>query len=357
MASLITLPWQFRTNRLLMGSPTIVGGIPKFPPEYLIATAGQNTLWDIKESLRGHGTDWTDLLGAPVATPSGNWAVWYSSDSTVPGTGVAGDGVDHWVTPSNLVNGTGGAVRSWIVLKQPGIAANYQLCIALDSANPYEATVAVSPNAGFTGGTTTARPTATDEIVLVAAGSIGICSLNTAVNRVHVMKSADGSATRVIICRSGYVVALWMLERPSRPVAGWDHPSIAFLSAQSAARPLASQLTQTTLNTQFNAKGRTKDYPAGVAFGNSLAVDYSNGVSPSVLPVPNDIDGTTPFYPIDLVNTSTFTARGRNGQVQDAWYIPWNFQDGCAVPNDDSRQFVLVGLLTMPWNRGPAYWH
>lgn len=362
MASpIIALPWQYRVNRKILGSP--VAG--SFPPQYLIATLAQNTYWDIKESLKGSGA-WTDITGAAV-TPSGNWSCSFSCDGSggAGSFGAPGDGVDRWVAPANLVSAAGANPRSWIVLKQPGIAPNFELCIELNSANPYLATFVISPNSrfGIGGGgvgAANARPTALDEIVVINTNDLG-CSITAEnSNRVHVMKAANGQATRVIICRDGFAAALWCLEQPGKPLTTWENPSIALVTAANTARMSFPQPNLTTLNNATIANGRSRNYPNGVPFASLLSMSSggaSFGLDPSVMPGPNDMDGATPFYGIDLFNKATFGARGRAGVMQDAWYVPANYTDSLTVPDDDTRQFVMVGILAMPWNRSIASWH
>lgn len=357
-APVLVRPWQFRVNRKLLGSQN--GTV--FPPQYLIATLAQNTLFDIKESMKGVGSDWTSLLGASV-TPTGNWAVSFSCNSV--SAGAPGDGSDKWVTPANLVSGTGAAVRSWIVLKQPGISPNFELCIELNASNPYAGTFVISPNErfGFNGGgtgATNARPTAVDEIVLLTAADYGSSAGASDSNRIHVLKSADGSATRVVICRDGFVASLWCFELPAKPLTGWQHPSFGLMVSSSSSRIATPVPGLTALNNTAVAKGRSLDFPSGVSFASFLTVSAggaSVGLDPVAQFAPNDIDGSTPFYTVELFCNTPFGARGRAGVMADAWFVPTNYTDGTNVPKDDSRQFTIDGILAMPWNRSVAIWH
>lgn len=353
----IVRPWQFRVNRMILGTQNGV----VFPPQYLIATISQNTLFDVKQSMKGVGTDWTNLSGTSV-TPTGNWSVSFSCDSV--SAGAPGDGSDKWVTAANLVSGTGAAVRSWIVMRQPGVSANFELCIELNSSNPYQSTWAISPNSrfGFNGGgvgATNARPTAVDEIVLLSAADWGSSAGASDSNRVHVLKSADGAGTRIIVCRDGFTAALLAFEAPSKPLLGWQHPSFGLISATSSSRIGAPQPGLTALNNTANAKSRSLDFPNGVAFSSFLTVSSGGaavGLSPTAQFAPNDIDGTTPFYTAELFSNATYGARGRAGVMQDAWFVPTNYTDGTNVPKDDTRQFIVAGILAMPWNRSVPIW-
>jgi hypothetical protein len=123
-------------------------------------------LWSLKALLCGH-------LGGLI---SGLWSVYSSSDSATAGNG-DGPGVDRWLATydgTKIVRGTGGAVRSWIVLKSPtnltGLGVSFYLTISFDGAADTSASLYMAKTAP-TGGTTTARPTSTDEWVLNAAGA------------------------------------------------------------------------------------------------------------------------------------------------------------------------------------------
>ena len=88
------------------------------------------------------------------------WTVRQSCDGAV--AGAAGDGVDRWTstfTPSKLVRAASGSAHSWMVLRNA--AAALECCIALNSATDGAgAVVFARVSAPFSGGSTTARPTA-----------------------------------------------------------------------------------------------------------------------------------------------------------------------------------------------------
>ena len=142
-----------------------------------------------------------DALIAFASTP---WTMRYSCNSVT--AGAAGDGVDRITTNANLVWASAGSAHSWIVLRQTGIATNFELLLSCENAHASGTTlmIVVSPAAGFTGGTTTARPTATDEVVLNAAAVAWAASAVTAL-RWHLQQSTDGQCTRIITCAAGSI--------------------------------------------------------------------------------------------------------------------------------------------------------
>src|SRR5215216_3611359 len=86
-----------------------------------------------------------------------------SSPWTVVGSsnGVAfsvNDGVDRWTANADMPD------SSWLILKQTGIAANWQLLF--HRVSTFGCQYFISPSAGFTGGGALTRPTATDLVTI-----------------------------------------------------------------------------------------------------------------------------------------------------------------------------------------------
>src|SRR5574340_893123 len=114
-----TLPTLQRTWRFQVNQATAAGG------SGLVAC--QNLMWAIKESLKGNGA-WTDATGAGAAA-AGTFVVRSSSNGA--GAFGNGDGVDRWAAAAGLVWAAPGTSHSWIVLRQTGIGATYEVCIDL----------------------------------------------------------------------------------------------------------------------------------------------------------------------------------------------------------------------------------
>jgi hypothetical protein len=270
---------------------------------------------------------WRSIKDALIGFPTNPWTVRYSCGGGVAGS--AGDGVDRWTVDTNIVAGNEGASHSWIVLRQTGIATNYEICISINTANANVAVLSiyVSPSAGFTGGSTTATPTATDQVTLFTNGGYGLSSDLAA--RWSAMQSTDGQCTRVWTANSGNIGFVWAFEKPANPTTGWSNPSVAF--ATTAAPGLLS---------------------TGVFKHGSLSGTMAMGVeSIAVTTIANEISGEWPMVPIGL-NSSTVGARGRQGSLQDMWWGSANVASGDTYPNDASNQFVQIGNLILPWNGG-----
>jgi hypothetical protein len=174
------------------------------------------------------------------------WTVVASSDSVNAGAS------DYWIDQDDLVWGTtDGTARSWIVLKNTAISDEtngFQLLIdcfpwASNAAYTYTASMWIS-NQGFTGGSNTARPTATDEVQILnvaAWTSSSTTELGTPYTRnAFIAKSTDGECTRIYLNRASASCGFWMFDRIKNPAADID-PFICCVIG-NAVSPTAAQL-------------------------------------------------------------------------------------------------------------------
>lgn len=316
----LTRTWQFQVNA---NNPAL-------------GTAGatnQALMFALKSAFIGAGA-WTDSAGAGTAATN-SWVVVRSSDS------VATDATDRWAAAVNLVWAVGS--HSWIVLRQVGVATNYELCIDLNSATAAQATIVVSPAAGFGTGTIGARPTATDQIILVSAGVWGGAVANVS-TFLHVLKSADGAATRVAMCRSGFVSAYWLLEQPGQPVAGWANPSLTCLLADNASATTVctiSALSNTAVIQSYSTNSFTS-YLTGLC-------TRTHGLLATNQAVANDIGAEFPFFEQGIYSVVP-NGRGRNGSVVDQWWGLAALADSDVYPAGGTRNFLQLGDIIWPWN-------
>lgn len=194
------------------------------------------------------------------------------------------------------------------------------------SASGNNITVVISPSAGFTGGTTLTRPTATDEIILISNAVYGVGT--DVATRWSVLQSTDGQCTRVWVANSGSIQFFWAFEKPVNTTTGWSNPSVSFVTG--ASPPLLN--------------GQAK-------FGATTATVAMGVESIAATTVANEIDGSWPMVPIGL-SSSTVGARGRHGTLQDIWWGSTNVTTGDTYPNDATNQFVQIGNIILPWNGG-----
>lgn len=322
--------WRFQVNQAVAGGGTGT------------ATC-QNLMFAIKQSLIGAGA-WTDSTGAGAAA-AGNFVVDYSCNSV--SAGAKGDGSDKWLAAANCVWANAGTAHSWIVLKQAGIGATFELLISLepgivDDANFYISTI------GFTGGTTLARPTATDEVPLrnpAGANWGGVNALGVA-STLHVMNSTDGKSNRVLVCRNGVAPAMWLIELPSQSLSGWANPAFGMVLGDGTGAPVTSQSVYGNVSNLAAAFGRTAQNFAAFL---TLEGDQLHGILGANQVVANDMGGGWALYPVGFYSI-TPNSRGRDGALADIWFGSTALVDSDTFPAAGTNNFVVFGDMILPWN-------
>lgn len=314
---------------------------------------------------KGPYTSLPDLLYAWKTTlttwGSAAWTVVRSSGKVGGSTWTAG-AADYWAT-SNAIEAEGpGTAHSWIVLKQTGIATNFQVCFdfILDTAGwPTVVKVYVSASAGFTGGSTTARATATDEIECqdTAVEPMWVQDFDLSVNpaRLNVFQSDDGECTRWSIWVANYQTSFWLFDKPRNPVSGWTNPWVcvgasAYYGDGGVAQRgtigfLYSAATQT-----FIAQGSTRGlcYLTCESCGSAVTQAIA-----SLMTWTGSLDSAYPIMPIGIFTTTT-SVRGRLGEIYDLWWGSTAVNDGDHYPNDGTRTFVQLNDLVHTWGGGAA---
>jgi hypothetical protein len=286
-----------------------------------------------------------DALLAFASTP---WTMRYSCNSVT--AGAAGDGVDRITTNANLVWANAGSAHSWIVLRQTGVATNFELLLSCENSQASGTTlmIVVSPAAGFTGGTTTARPTATDELVINAAATAWS---NTSANaqRWHLMQSTDGQCTRIITCSAGVLQSALIIEKPASPATGWTNPSMSYAGPNSVSCLSAAQLGIVTgaFGMRSGSTNGLLSMSAEGLITNTANVSFQTNTNWGN--IANEISGEWPMLPLGAIGV-TATIRGRHGTFQDVWTASGGANSGDTYPSGGSHQFAQFGALIVPWN-------
>ena len=293
----------------------------------------QRILLLIKNTMKGFGT-----------LP---WAVVGSATTAASGM----DAVDRWSAYTDLTWNTSGGTHSWIVLKQTGLSSNFQLLFDLVSAgsNQYwKMNVYVSPSAGFTGGTTSARPTATDEVRIRDGGTDNwMASFQGAapVTKTHIMQSTDGEITRWLVCKGGFVVSHFSIEKAADAVAGWTYPIVV--------TPIATG----SFSEDHTTFAYLNDFAAGYGFVGQNAfraywtsefiVDKTIGEQFNA--VANQLSSEWPISPVGIASM-TSGLRGRHGRLRDIYFGTTFNENGTTFPAGGTREFALFGDTIVPWN-------
>lgn len=306
----------------------------------------------IKDSLVDNGT---------FTTP---WVVDYSCDSATAGT--AGDEVDHWAANSDVVWDSSGSAHSWVVLRQTDyFGTGTHLYLLLDcsqnSSLEYSAALGVyCSRVGFTGGSTTARPTATDELEVLAASTVASSSNWQGDNsnaetskRYHVLGSDDGEEWRILFCVAGYCVAMWAIGKPQDPPSGWANPYFAMVWGQETAS--ADVTTYQYLTTNGTPIVRMTDATAG-DFAGTFTCPAARSTSNQLMPIicaANHFDSSRGMWPVGIYCHTDVAAPGYHGPVADIWYGHGADSTGDTAPAAQ-QDFALFGDVWLPWDGSSA---
>jgi len=320
-------------------------------PAPTLVKTWQHNVNQFSKTEPSYGDNYRDILlfikDALLGFSGTSWSVVGSCDKTNYNL----TGSDFWTGRTALTWATGTTAKSWIVLKNTGLGANWQLLLYLTGASsPYywQLLAYVSPSAGFTGGTPAARPTATDEVQLRDAGSGAgwYAGYTTALFSpvVHVMRSTDGKCTRVAICYNGTSYGCWMFEEMVNVPAALTTPWLAVINSYSDDNGYWRYLDYND-TAQFKGRYGTTNYTA------FLTSDFygSAAVGQNLSLLPQELTNEWPFSPMGVVSETT-GVRGRIGTLVDIWWGSSYLQEGVTYPNDDSRQFVQFGNIILPWN-------
>jgi hypothetical protein len=297
--------WQHSVNLVASAGATVLASM-------------QNSLFLLKNTLKGFANN--------------PWTVARCCDSTQ----VKSDGTDLWAASTNLVWSTG--AHSWMVLTCA--ASGVSFCFDLNTASSTSVTVVVSQAAGFTGGATNARPTATDEYVI--STGVFIFGASSAFQTVwHVMHSTDGLVTQMF-CYYNSIARVWLgVER---------------LSSTSLSSPIAIaafvNMTSGLTHAQLVAANGGRFFFRN---GSSTYVAYpSEETNQSywlgTIPVANEISSEYHIGSIGLTNNFDVGSRGRHGTLTDIWWGQAVITDGGMYPGDGTRTFAQIGTLVIPWN-------
>jgi hypothetical protein len=305
-----------------------------------VGTDYQNLLWNWK----------TIILNMVGITPGKEWAVVGSCDSSV----AALDGVDRWVTPANVVWRYGdatGSPFSWIVLKAKGIngggaGGGAQLLLCCDGVYYYwpphrSMRVYWSGMAGFTGGSTTTRPTATDEVgMLTGEGDrwYGPSYDTSFQSRLSFMMSSDGECTRAFGWAYNANRHVFIFDVPKVPNSGWLNPHVGGFGNWGASYG--------DFNDGASIRGRIG---GATGYFYMTTEGYGTAMIGENLRQANEVDGNWQMSPIGLVSP-TSGVRGRQGMLYDLWWGPNVRYNGDTYPGGTDRSFVQVGHLVFPWD-------
>jgi hypothetical protein len=306
-------------------------------------------MWAIKTLLVG-SAGWT-IVGS-CGYVGGAWA-----------SGM--DGVDRW--PDAVAvrwTETVGGYFSWIVLRNTAINASgqgYQICIACNAGvtQTHFMTLVDSWGGGFTGGATTARPTASDEQVLLnkeeyACTNSAVIVAPTTVG-VNCLWTTDHTATRVCMTMHmgavHYLNYVWCFELAA--VAGrrawWDKPYIAQVAGPYYRSMPADSYNGGQTDTLTRMVTRVADYKVRVVnttetTGYVTWETHEHGAL-GQLTYAQTVDGNGDWIATRVGVSALEAIAGWLGRREDLWYIPESMATGEYLPTATFDFFVFGDLL------------
>lgn len=278
-------------------------------------------------------------------SPTNPWTCSGSSDNSTSGM----DGTDRWINYTNLLWGTG--AHSWVVLRQPTIATKFEVCFDLSNASSHRMTMVISPNNGFgtsnggTDGSTSARPTATDEIVILnnAVWGDNPSPWSTVGYKVCVSLSTDGTCTYIYVVSSNYPVTTAVFAAPKNPISAWTTPWIAGIKAAGAVSTSSARIIDWNDSALLYFKPTTSS-PVGNLFMGATFVNTTTWMETTAGQNANSVSSNRAFNPITLIS-NTIGTRGVWGELHDLYFG----DPGITLPTtatDNTKWFYVKDFWT-----------
>jgi hypothetical protein len=274
------------------------------------------------------------------------WTCSGSSNSTTSGM----DGSDRWLTSANLIWAASG-VHSWIVLRQSQISAQFEVCIdLLYTSSSRQVVIVVSPSVGFgvinggTDGSTSLRPTATDEHIILNKGD-WLADITSAppMTYVQCMESNDGQCTRTYMCMNNKVTAFNLFDVPKNPISAWSPCCVyGWAAATSTTNIFTYALMNDLAKLYFRHSGTE-----GTFYCASMGqVDACGGQR---IITANDLDNQWNTDTITLMS-ATATRRGMWGELYDLYWGSTGLGPTNAFEDVGYSKWVQIGEAVTPWN-------
>lgn len=293
--------WRFDTNNSVSGAGSVY-------------EHNARVLLEVKNALKGTG-----------------WSVEASSNTISAGSG------DRWAVYTDLVWGPG--THSWLVSTK----GNLHICIDLLSSgtgnNGQNCTI-IGSLIGFSGGSTSSRPVATDEFTLLASEQPWGGNPSATTQVVHVLSTdveGTDSRTRVFTCVGGEVRGFWWFDKAKIPIAQYAGNELYAIKA-GVIPTFANMCDTTNCNTYYDTAH------AVAAYLNLTNPSYDStdiGRQSSI-----ELNAAFPLADIWAFST-TFGCAGCYGRLDDMW-----FGSNSAVTGDTANSATLVyfGHVVVPWD-------
>lgn len=328
------------------------------------STAEQNKweAWYLLASLCGNS-------GLGFASNAGNWTVVRTSGSTDGTSGtLTADATDRLhlgagsYTSNDWVFGasTSAVARSWAMLQSPAALGSYYLILDFGNATQGKYDLIIGKTTS-TNGTTSARPTLTDEWVYSGA-QISNNSI-AATHRVSLMLSTRGdfwfyetfSANATMYTAFGVTKLQNAHSADSYQVvsffagAGIVNSTTGFQAALTLANGLCGS-TNTTIKAR-NYSGSSLPTWVCIGPGFSSAGTATTVVVGSTATAQNASDATYNGLPVWLLDFTTTEVKGR---VADFLFASGNAAQASTFPGSTPYDYAKFGQMMVPWSSTSA---
>lgn len=300
-----------------------------YPDTSTNALAAKSGVWMLYSMLLGYTGAATD------------WALVGSSDASTAGMDTTTRLGTSW-TAAKWTRAAAGSAHSWFVLQSPTLGV--YLCVDLSTANDlYPASIYWAKTA-FTGGSTTARPTSTDEVGLAGTSSRQFATDATA-HRANILVSSRGDFVFAPVKNgAGVTVSGLTLIKSLGTKASDAWPWFMFWGQLTSASTLCASTSWA--GRTFTGGG------AGTIVPPFLASASNGTIALAAFPSTGDAqDQTYPDVPLLFLDSASGAASFR-GRAPDIGWAPTACPNG-AVSSDGLR--VKVDGLWLPFTVAPTF--
>lgn len=311
-------------------------------PDYSTADAIQrSTLWTLKAYLRQQIVGATN--GANGTAPAG--AAWTCVGSSDGSGSYNMSGTDLWGATYNaakLVYANAGTNHSWMVLQSPaGIATDgpYQLLMDCNTTSVGNVRFSLS-KAGFTGGSATTAPTATDAAPYQTnPETMNGDTTTTSASYAHITRTATGgfyfTTTRIGGGFNGtFMSATALLNQNASDQ--WRLFGLFYTGANALRN-----INRISARAYNNTAVTNSTYMVTTAISNGGQVTDYAGL--------NAVTNAYPAYPLSLYTQST-GANGYRGQLPDLYQLGTGRNAGDVAPSSGTQEYVCTPLSLLPFN-------
>lgn len=303
------------------------------------------TLWWMKSILTNTG------LG--LAANAGAWSVYYSCDSVTAGT--ANDGVDRWTATfdgTKIIRASGAVAHSWMVLKSPsGLGSGpWYLIIQYNTTSDWLCNF-IFCKAAPTGGSTTARPTSTNEWSPFTAQQF---VNGTLANHHHHGNLATDGSVDLFLSKdgSGFAEFGFMFQAQLSPKSSDVAPVVAYVEWNAGGIWKISALSLVN-----SPRGIARDVTNASNVGWFCPIRTDAGGTTNIMTDMGTIDAEDSKYDDLQLEVYVFTTSHKSirGVLADIAWAPTNAAQALTEPASGTTQTTVIGNTWHPWiNVGAA---